>query len=192
VAVGRTSVTAVVSKVPQVVERPRRFPAAVEIELERRRRLLLGQVTGRVLDLDLAEHRAEVARASVERHVVPAYDTALVVGQLVRFPDLGAALRGIDRLLSPEGRVLLVEPTGRPGLAAVLSASAWSATPRLRGFHVARDVTAAMRTTSFCLDDIERFSMPTVVSSLRHGVEIHAVRLSVPAEAPAVPVEAGS
>ena len=73
----RTSVTAVVSKVPQVVERPRRFPAAVEIELERRRRLLLGQVAGRVLDLDLAEHRAEVARASVERHVVPAYDTAL-------------------------------------------------------------------------------------------------------------------
>lgn len=184
--------TGVVSKVPLVVERPRRFPAAVEIELERRRRRLLGRATGRVLDLDLADHRAEVARASVERHVVPAYDTAVSVGQLVRFPDLGAALRAIDRLLSPEGQLLLVEPAGRPGLGALLVASAWAATPRLRGFHVARDVTAALRVTTFVLDDIERFSMPTAVSAVRHGVEVHAVRVPVPSVSAAVPVEAGS
>ena len=31
----------------------------------------------------------------------------------------------------------------------------------------------------FVLDDIERFSMPTPVTALRHGVEVHAARLAV-------------
>ena len=106
-----TSVTAVVSTPPVVVERPRRFPALVEAELDRRRMHLLERARGRVLDLDRPEARAEIARASIERHVVPAYDSAVSVAQLVRFPDLAAALRGIDRLLALDGELLVVEPT---------------------------------------------------------------------------------
>jgi hypothetical protein len=182
----------VVNPVPVVVERPRRFPARVELELERRRRALLGAADGRILDLDRPEHRAEVARASAERHVVPAYDTAVVVGQLLRFPDLLAALRGLDRLIVPDGRLLLVEPVGRPGLTALFLDSAWARTRWLAGFHVARDVTAALRSTTFVLDDIERFSMPTPVTALRHGVEVHAARLAVAQTEGHVPVEASS
>lgn len=188
----RTSVQPVVSPVPVVVEAARRFPARVELELERRRRHLLGVAEGRLLDLDRPEHRAEVARASVERHVVPTYDTAVSVGQLVRYPDLVAALRGIDRLLTPEGRLVAVEPVGRPGLAALFLDSLWSRTRWTAGFHVGRDLTAALRSTTFTLAAIERFSMTTAVTALRHGVEVHAVRVAVPHQSGAVPVEAST
>jgi hypothetical protein len=182
-------VTAVVSPLPVVVERPRRFPARVEAELRRRRLHLVGRARGRVLDLDRPDARAEVARASIERHVVPAYDTAVSVGQLIRFPDLVAALRGIDRLVVPDGELHLVEPDGRPGLLALLVDSFWARTPWVSGFHVARDITESLRTTTFVLDDIERFAMPTAVSSLRCAVEVHAVRVAVPEPNGSVPVE---
>jgi hypothetical protein len=181
----------VVSPLPVVVAAARRFPARVELELERRRRRLLGLVEGRVLDLDRPEHRAEVARASVERHVVPTYDTAVSVGQLARYPDLLAALRGIDRLLTPEGRLVAVEPVGRPGLTSLFLDSMCARTRWIAGFHVGRDITAALRSTTFVLDAIERFSMPTAVTALRHGVEVHAVRVAVPHPSAAEPVEVG-
>ena len=172
--------TAVVSTPPVVVERPRRFPALVEAELDRRRMHLLERARGRVLDLDRPGPRAEIARASIERHVVPAYDSAVSVAQLVRFPDLAAALRGIDRLLALDGELLVVEPTSRPGLIPLFLDSLWAWTRWIGGFHVARDVTAALRSTTFVLDDIERFAMPTAVTSLRCAVEVHAVRVVVP------------
>ena len=182
--------TAVVSTLPVVVERPRRFPGRVEAELRRRRLHLLGRAGGRVLDLDRPEARAEVARASAERHVVPAYDTAVSVGQLVRFPDLVAALRGIDRLVVPDGRLLLVEPDGRSGLTALVADTLWARTRWVAGFHVGRDITASVRSTTFSLDDIERFTMPTAVSSLRTAVEVHALRVAVPEPSGHLPVGA--
>lgn len=181
---------AVVSTVPLVVERPRRFPARVEAELDRRRLSLLGRARGRILDLDRPEARAEVARASVERHVVPTYDTAVSVAQLVRFPDLAAALRGIDRLVEPDGELLVVEPDSRPGLVALFLDSFWARSPWVAGLHVGRDLTGALRPTSFVLDAIERFSMPTAVSSLRAAVEVRAVRVSVVRPEGRVPVAA--
>jgi hypothetical protein len=183
-------VTAVVSTLPVVVDRPRRFPARVEAELGRRRLHLLCRAGGRVLDLDRPEARGEIARASVERHVVPAYDTAVSVGQLVRFPDLVGALRGIDRLVVPDGRLLLVEPDGRTGLAALVVDTLWARTPWVSGFHLGRDVTASVRSTTFVLDDIERFIMPTAVSSLRVAVEVHAVRVTAAQPSGQLPVEA--
>jgi hypothetical protein len=189
-AADRTSVTGVVSTLPLLVERPRRFPAPVEAELELRRMGLVDRARGRVLDLDRPDARAEVAHASTEQHVVPAYDTAVSVGQLVRFPDLVAALRGIDRLVGPDGELLVVEPDARPGLAALFVDSLWARTRWVAGFHVGRDLTGALRSTEFVVDSIERFTMPTVVSSLRCAVEVHAVRLPVPESRDSVPAEA--
>jgi hypothetical protein len=57
------------------------------------------------------------------------------------------------------------------------------------GFHVGRDITGALRSTTFVLDDIERFSMPTAVSSLRAAVQVHAVRVVVPETSGSIPVE---
>ena len=171
--------TGVVST-PVVVERPRRFPARVEEALERRKRQAAGRLRGRVLDLDDPAARQEVARAVAERHVVPAYDGVVSVGQLVRFPDLVAALRAIDRLVDPDGELVLVEPCAGPGFAQLLIDSLWAPTPWVAGFHVSRAITPALRTTGFVLNDIERFVMPTIVSPLRHGVEVHAAK--APAE----------
>jgi hypothetical protein len=112
------------------------------------------------------------------------------VGQLVRFPDLVAALRGIDRLVVPDGRLLLVEPDGRTGLAALVADTLWARTPWVSGFHVGRDITASVRSTTFVLDDIERFTMPTAVSSLRVAVEVHALRVTVPQPSGQLPLEA--
>jgi len=183
-------VTAVVSAAPLVVERPRRFPARVEATYRRRRRRLEGRLHGRVLDLDRPEARAEVARASVERHVVPSHDTAVSVAQLVRFPDLLAALRALDRLVVPGGELVLVEPCAGPGLGQLVLDTLWAPSPWVSGFHVGRAITPALRCTSFVLHDIERFTMPTLVSPLRHGVEVHAARRPAAAEQEGTPLEA--
>ena len=171
------------------MERARRFPASVEAELARRHHRRTARARGRVRDLDRPEARAEVARASVERHLVPAYDTAVSVGQLVRFPDLVAAMRGIDRLLVPDGELLLVEPDASPGLVSLFVDSFWALTPRLAGFHVGRDVTAAVRATTLVLDDVERFAVRTLVSPLRNLVGLRAARVVQPEPTEPRPVE---
>jgi hypothetical protein len=158
----------------------------VEDELDRRRAHLLAAVDGEVLDLERPDARALVAGAAAGRRVERTFSTALSIGQLVRFPDLAAATRGIDRLVGPGGRLLLVEPVGRPGFVSLFLDSLWAGVPSTRGFHLARDVPAALRVTTFTLDDIERFTLPTPVMSLRHFVEVHALRRVDAAEAPAV------
>jgi hypothetical protein len=181
-------VTAVTQPVPVVIDSKRRFPAVVEGELERRRSELLSLAWGEVLDLDRPAARAEVARAAAGQRVESRYDSAVCVAQLLRFPDLVAALRGIDRLVGPTGRLLLVEPAGRPGPLAVVLDSVWARTPWVKGFHLGRDITAGVRATTFSIDDIERFTMSTSVMPLRHAVEVHAVRSPARA-APALSAE---
>jgi hypothetical protein len=162
---------------PVVVEERRRFPRRVDLELARRRAPLLEQASGRILDLDRADHRHEVARAIAGDRPTGHYDTAVSVAQLVRFPDLGAALRAIDRLLGPQGVLMAVEPVGRPGFVPLLVRSLLAAHPALRGMHVGRDLPAAVRTTSLVLDDIERFTMPTPLVPLREAVAVRACRI---------------
>ena len=99
-------------------------------------------------------------------------------------------MRGIDRLVGPDGELLVVEPDCRPGLVALLVDSLWARTPWVSGFHVGRDLTGALRPTAFVLDDIERFAMPTAVPSLRCAVEVHAIRLAVSEPSGSVPMEA--
>jgi hypothetical protein len=192
-ATGATAtLAAVVSPVPVVVESPRRLPRVVEAELARRREALLATVDGEVLDLDDPDARQELARAAGGRSIGRTYDVVVAVAQLVRFPDLAAALRGLDRLVAPTGRLLLVEPTGRPGLASTLLVTAWSRSPWTVGLHLGRDVPAALRATTLLLDDLERFTMPTLVTPLRHAVAVHAVRPAPTAAATGAAVRAAS
>ena len=90
----------------------------------------------------------------------------------------------------PDGRLLLVEPDGRTGLTALVADTLWARTRWVAGFHVGRDITASVRSTTFSLDDIERFTMPTAVSSLRTAVEVHALRVAVPEPSGHLPVGA--
>lgn len=120
----------------------------------------------------------------VEGHLVEAFDAVVSVAQLVRFPDLAAALVAIDRLLAPAGRLLAVEPVARPGTLPMVAATPFALARSTRGFHIGRDLPAAVRTTSLVIDDIERFTVRTALPTLRHFVAIDARRVELRQETP--------
>jgi hypothetical protein len=178
-----------VSGVPVTLLRPDlppRWPAVVRGELERRQQVLAGLARGRVLDVgspsgrDLLVRTVRAAGGPIDDgpDAAGAYDTVVSVAGLVRFPDLVAALRGVERLLAPEGVLLLAEPVGRPGPVGLVVASAGSLLPPVRGAHLARDVPAAVRAAGFLMTDLERITMPTAVWPLRHLVQARALRWS--------------
>lgn len=163
----------------EIVEHERRFPAAVEAELSRRHERAMAAARGRILDLDDPGSRVLLAAAmdhGPDRPVPPAWDAVVSVAQLVRFPDLGAALVAIDRLLLPAGRLFVVEPVARPGTLRMFVDAPFAVARSVRGFHIGRDVPAVLRTTTLVADDIERFSMRTSLPALRHFVSIEARR----------------
>ena len=174
-----TSVRNVSNRTTVIVDGERRFPKAVEAELARRHAEALSSANGRVLDL--ADPGARLTLRDVIDHGherdANQFDLVVSVAELIRFPDLAASLGAIDALLAPGGRLLAVEPVVRPGTVRVLGFAPWSATRSVRGFHVGRDLTAALRTTSLVNDDIDRFTMPTTVAPLRHFVSLGARRV---------------
>lgn len=159
-----------------VNDAPRRFGAVVEAELARRHVAALGRAEGRVLDLAEPTARAELAAAIDRRATGGRYDTVVSIGELVRFPDLAAALGAIDGLLAPDGRLLAVEPVAVPGTLALFVSAPFTALPALRGFQLGRDLPAALRTTPLVADDIERFTLRTQLRPVRHFIAITARR----------------
>lgn len=183
----------------EIVERARRFPAAVEAALAARHAAALAGLAGpagpdgrRVLDLDEPASRALLATvieasassATAVGAPVGGFDVVLSIAQLVRFPDLAGALVAIDRLLAPEGRLVAVEPVARPGTAPMFVAAPFALARSTRGFHLGRDLPAAVRTTSLVIDDIERFTVRTALPTLRHFVAIDARRAEPRQETP--------
>ena len=120
--------------------------------------------------------RHELAEAIQSDAVEPRYDTAVSIAELVRFPDLDAAVHAVDRLLAPGGTLLAVEPVARPGLVEVVADTAWALHPSVVGFHLSRDLPATLRTTTLVMDDLERFTMPTPIAPLHHFVALAARR----------------
>jgi SAM-dependent methyltransferase len=95
----------------------------------------------------------------------------LSVAALVAVADLPLALRGVERVLDPDGRFLFVEPVTHPGWAGVLAASAGSVLAPVRTQHLGRDVPLAVRRSGLIITDLERFTMPTAVWPLRSFVD---------------------
>lgn len=179
-----TNVT-VVSNFPTViVESDRRFPRAVASALETRHREAVTGASGQVLDLSEPSSRV-VLQSAIDGGCgpeTPLWDVVISVAELIRFPDLIAALGAIDHLLAPGGRLIAVEPIVVPGMLRVITCSPWSATRWLRDFHTGRDIVAALRTTTLVSDDIERFNIPTAVVPLRHFVSLGARRAQITTE----------
>jgi len=164
-----------------IVEGNRRFPRSVDVALDRRRAEALSRADGRVLDLS-DETARKVLASAIDGQPAAEWDWVISVAELIRFPDLPAALGTIDRLLAPGGRLLAVEPVIRPGTVRVLALAPWGATPWVRGFHVGRDLTATLRTTTLVHDDIDRFTFRTAVAPLRHFVSLGARRVEIKTE----------
>lgn len=164
------------SAIPDV---PPRWPAIVRAELARLRPRLVARIPvhARVLDVSEPPGRA-VLQATVDdsADVVERYDAVVSVAGLVRFADLSAAVRGVDRLLAPHGQLWLLEPSNRPGMAAVVAGSIGALHPAVRGSHLQRDLPAVLRAEGYVTPDIERFTMPTHVWPLRPFVMCRAQR----------------
>lgn len=148
--------------------------------------MLAGLDGRRLLDLDDPAARSLLARAieSSAGHPVGGFDAVVSVAQLVRFPDLAAALVAVDRLLDPTGRLLAIEPVARPGTLRMVAATPFALARSTRGFHLGRDLPAAVRATSLVIDDIERFDLRTALPTLRHFVAIDARRVEHRQETP--------
>jgi SAM-dependent methyltransferase len=165
------------------------WPAEVRAELARRRDRLTaraGEPGGRVLDLGDPDTMARVLAAGrgAERDpglrgpnagtgADPAGPASVVisVAALVAVADLPLALRGVERVLDPDGRFLFVEPVTHPGWAGVLAASAGAVLAPVRTQHLGRDVPNAVRRAGLIITDLERFTMPTAVWPLRSFVD---------------------
>jgi hypothetical protein len=160
------------------------WPLAVRTELQRRAGIIRSRARGRVLDLDDAGSLELVRRkGSTLGHDATAaaegfFDTVISIAALVELADLPGAIRGIDRLLQPDGEFLFVEPVARPGWVGITTATLGSLLPSVHDQHLGRDVPLAVRASPFTITDIERFTMPVSLWPLRPFVHARAKRFA--------------
>jgi hypothetical protein len=154
------------------------FPRSVQSELIERRTRLMWELGDDVLDLTQPAHRAAVIAAARGEAPTSCFHAALSCAELVRFPDLVLALTGIERLLSPDGELVLVEPVHHPGNVSTLMATLWALHPAVAGAHVERDVTDAVRRVGLTFTALERFTMSTSVWPLRLFIQARARRIA--------------
>jgi hypothetical protein len=139
-------------------------------------------------DVAAAEHLvADAARAGLPLDVVPSldalapsarFDTVVSVLGLAAQADLPAALSTVVASLAPDGSLLLVEPTLRPGWVGAVSTPLTAFVPAVAPFHLNRDVPSAVRAHGLTVIAIERFTMPTVIWLLRSFAQATARRIT--------------
>ena len=157
----------------QPVDRARSWPPAVEARLAEARAAALAEHPG-ALDLSDPDARRLLAGAIDRAGSVAPITAVVTVGELVRFGDLPATCRAIRSLLAPDGVLIAVEPVSPPRMGATVLTAAWGATRTVRGFHLGRDLPAALRAAGFDLDDIDRWVVATRIAPLRNLVRVVA------------------
>lgn len=95
------------------------------------------------------------------------YARILTAGWLAAAPDLDAAVAALVARLAPDGRIDCVEPTLATGALRRAQRLSAPAVHAATGWHVDRDVPAALRRGGLVITDLERFAMPTRVPVLR-------------------------
>jgi len=138
--------------------------------------MVMARVSGSVLDVGAPDGRDLLRRAIEGEVTAERFDAVVSVAGLVRFPDLVAAWYAVERLLAPRGVVAAIEPVGRPGFPATLTATVGALLPVVRGVHLQRDVVGAQREAGFVALDLARFELPTRVWPLRHWVSLRCRR----------------
>ena len=148
-----------------------------------------GSVT--VLEPDLAMARrleprladcpapATLVRAGIDEADLEdaSFDTVVCTLVLCTVPDLDRAIRRIERLLAPDGRVLFLEHTavaGGWGMAQVLVDPLWARL--VPGCHLHRDPVSALRRAGLMVDSYDRVDLPLVRGLISTGAVGSAVR----------------
>lgn len=152
------------------------FTAPIVPVLRRRREALLGSLEGSVLTLTgpPAELPPE-SRISGDSDGQPVlYSHIVTVGWLSAADQLDRTLGELLALLSPDGWLHSIEATSGP--APIARAQRLSApVGRVRtGWHLGRDVPAALRRRGLVVTDVDRFSMPVASTVLKPWVQTRA------------------
>ncbi len=139
-----------------------------------RKQRLLADASGRVLELSTA--------ALADRSLPPGgYETVVSIHALCAVHDLDAAIRRIDELLAPGGKVLVLEHVRAPGLRGRmqdLNTPIWRLAPF--GCHANRDVIGALRRNGFAVTDCDRFRERRSLPIVAPHISAVAVRKAQP------------
>ncbi|HEV3226032.1 MAG TPA: hypothetical protein VGZ52_04335 [Acidimicrobiales bacterium] len=128
-------------------------PRRALIELDARRRRLLADAGGRVLDVGERGVRAlDTLAAGGEQ-----FDTIVSVGMISTAPDAGAACRQLASLLAPSGRLLFLEPTTRAGAVGLVQHAFGPWIRRTTGRRPDLDIPALLRAAGLVMSDCDRF-----------------------------------
>ncbi|MFN0092508.1 MAG: methyltransferase domain-containing protein [Acidimicrobiales bacterium] len=179
-------------------------PVSATAALAARRRRLAGEARGRVLDLGGYEHQRGGYRPGEVHEVVAwdagpprldlteawplrlvaelddaaalgPFDTVVSVLAVARAADPARLLDAAARALHPAGRLLLLEPSVRPGWRGALARRLAPRVARRSGLWVDRNVPALVRAAGLQIVSVERIDMPTLATPFRPFVEAVAV-----------------
>ena len=168
------------------------LPPGVQMTVRARRRVLAQRAHGRVLDLGGADsHRSLWNRPGVS-DVVPLdwtaagsirdrlagladagerFDTVFSVFRLIAVPEVDGLLHQVGRVLDDDGEVLFLEPSRRRAPARHARRVVVPGVAVATGWHVERDIPAALRRARLSVTDLERHRISTVHWWLRSIVE---------------------
>lgn len=156
-------------------------PRARTVVHEHRRRLL-GDCTGRVLDLSGdPEHRSlypadaeVVTRAPADG--AGSFDHVVSVFHLCAVDDLDAEVGRILDLLAPDGSLVFLEPVVDPGWVGRGQRLVAPLVDRMAGWRPDRDVVAAVRDARLVMTTLTRTALPRHLWPLTDLVEGRAQR----------------
>lgn len=100
---------------------------------------------------------------------------------LIRTPlvsDFDRFVSTVDRLLAPDGHLMLLEPVSRQGRLGLMLKLSGSLVRATGGLRLDRDIPARLRESGFAVTDLDRFEVPTVSAPLRPFIEATARRFS--------------
>lgn len=106
----------------------------------------------------------------------PAYDQIVTVGWLAAASDLDQAVVDLVLRLAPDGWLHCIEPTRGPSSVARAQRAAAPVGRVRTGWHLGRDIPAALRRGGLVVTDAERFNMPLSSPILRPWVQTRARR----------------
>ena len=138
-------------------------------------RRVLGPLAARRLDARIAHLPGDVPWRRLDAlggEPDDSLDAVVAVGALCAAADIDDAVASVRRVLAAGGLLHFVEHVGRVGALGAMQRAAgrvWSGVPQ--GCHVEHDVPAALRRGGFVVDDLDRFSLPSVVPLLRPWVQ---------------------
>ncbi len=132
------------------------------------RRTALARRGGPVVDL------ADLVAVDRVAELAPG-TTVVGVVVLARSAEPAALLARVAAVLPPDGRLALLEPLRRAGMAGRLQALAAPGVHRAAGLRPGHPVPALVRAAGLVIASIERFTMPTPVVPLRPFVQLEAI-----------------